>query len=148
MIEPYYERDGITIYCGDCREVLPQLGTFDLLLTDPPYGLERFQNGKPTRIAAKHGIDAAIDWDEKPEAELLARIIRMTSIAIIWGMNNFDLPATESFLVWDKYQTVDNFASAELAWTNTRQLAKVYRHPVRGCSKEHHPTQKPLPLRS
>jgi len=37
-MQPYYDHAGITIYHGDCREVLPALGTFDLLLTDPPYG--------------------------------------------------------------------------------------------------------------
>lgn len=34
---PYYEADGITIYHGDCREVLPGLPTADLLVSDPPY---------------------------------------------------------------------------------------------------------------
>lgn len=36
---PYYERDGITLYHGDCRRILPQLEpeSFDLVLTDPPY---------------------------------------------------------------------------------------------------------------
>lgn len=36
---PYYEHDGITIYCGDCRDVLPLLEPVDLVLTDPPYGV-------------------------------------------------------------------------------------------------------------
>ena len=36
---PYYERDGITIYHGDCREILPHLPPVDLVLTDPPYGI-------------------------------------------------------------------------------------------------------------
>lgn len=37
-MKPYYEQDGITIYHGDCRDVLPALrGTADLVLTDPPY---------------------------------------------------------------------------------------------------------------
>ena len=37
---PYFERDGLAIYLGDCREVLPTLpkGSADLLVTDPPYG--------------------------------------------------------------------------------------------------------------
>jgi site-specific DNA-methyltransferase (adenine-specific) len=40
MIVPYYEEpeNGITIYHGDCREILPQLDPVDLILTDPPYG--------------------------------------------------------------------------------------------------------------
>lgn len=36
-MKPYYEHAGITIYHGDCREVLPQLAPVDLVLTDPPY---------------------------------------------------------------------------------------------------------------
>jgi|SRR5580658_1924958 site-specific DNA-methyltransferase (adenine-specific) len=37
-MKPYYEHAGITIYYGDCREILPQIGSVDLVLTDPPYG--------------------------------------------------------------------------------------------------------------
>lgn len=33
--KPYYDEDGITIYCGDCREILPHLPKVDLVLTDP-----------------------------------------------------------------------------------------------------------------
>jgi DNA modification methylase len=37
-LTPYYDDgNGIVIYHGDCREILPELGKFDLLLTDPPY---------------------------------------------------------------------------------------------------------------
>lgn len=39
---PYYEHGGITIYHGDCREVLPTVGG-DVLITDPPY--ERMAGG-------------------------------------------------------------------------------------------------------
>ena len=38
-MKPYYEQGGITIYHGDCREILPQLEPVDLVLTDPPYGV-------------------------------------------------------------------------------------------------------------
>lgn len=37
-LTPYYEHGGITIYHGDCRDVLPQLGGIDSVVTDPPYG--------------------------------------------------------------------------------------------------------------
>lgn len=36
-MKPYYQYAGITIYYGDCREILPQLPACDLILTDPPY---------------------------------------------------------------------------------------------------------------
>ena len=37
MSEPYFQQDGITIYHGDCLEVLPHVDRADLILTDPPY---------------------------------------------------------------------------------------------------------------
>jgi len=35
VIQPYYERDGITIYNADCRDVLPTLAPVDCIITDP-----------------------------------------------------------------------------------------------------------------
>ena len=46
MTEPYYKDDLITIYHGDCADIVPELGRFDLLLTDIPYGeVNRDSNG-------------------------------------------------------------------------------------------------------
>ena len=39
-IKPYYDDEGITLYCGDCREVLPQIDCeATTLITDPPFGI-------------------------------------------------------------------------------------------------------------
>ena len=38
-MKPYYQDDHTTIYNGDCREILPELPKVDLVLTDPPYGI-------------------------------------------------------------------------------------------------------------
>ena len=38
-MKPYYDDGQITIYHGDCREILPTLEPVDLVLTDPPYGI-------------------------------------------------------------------------------------------------------------
>ena len=43
-MKPYYEESGITIYHGDCREILPNLQPVDLVLTDPPYGIDYQSN--------------------------------------------------------------------------------------------------------
>ena len=33
--KPYYDEDGVTVYQGDCRELLPAIGSFDAIITDP-----------------------------------------------------------------------------------------------------------------
>jgi site-specific DNA-methyltransferase (adenine-specific) len=38
-VKPYYDEGGITIYHGDCREVLPALSDVDLIVTSPPYNM-------------------------------------------------------------------------------------------------------------
>jgi site-specific DNA-methyltransferase (adenine-specific) len=38
-MNPYYEYNGIKIYSGDCREILPSLSDFSSVVTDPPYEL-------------------------------------------------------------------------------------------------------------
>ena len=35
----YYQDDHVTLYCSDCRKVLPELGGHTAVVTDPPYGL-------------------------------------------------------------------------------------------------------------
>lgn len=32
--------NSVTLYCGDCRDILPTLGAFDVVITDPPYGID------------------------------------------------------------------------------------------------------------
>jgi len=38
-MKPDYQREGITLYCADCLDVLPHLSGVDAVVTDPPYGL-------------------------------------------------------------------------------------------------------------
>jgi len=38
-MKPYYQDNAVTIYHGDCRAILPTLSPVDLVLTDPPYGV-------------------------------------------------------------------------------------------------------------
>lgn len=82
-MKPYYEENGITIYHGDCREILPHLEPVDLVLTDPPYGIGLAAN--PFRQKFER-----LAWDDKPvDATLLAGIIAKGKDAIVWGGNYF-----------------------------------------------------------
>jgi site-specific DNA-methyltransferase (adenine-specific) len=63
MVRPYYEHDGIVIYHGDCREVLPTLQQVDHVITDPPY--EEVAHTKQRRFKSKSGgfYYAPVDFD-------------------------------------------------------------------------------------
>lgn len=52
MTRPYYEHAGITIYHGDCRELVGLVAA-DALVTDPPYGIEL---GKTSGTGEGHGL--------------------------------------------------------------------------------------------
>ena len=43
-VEPFHQEEAGIIYCGDCREILPKLPKVDLVLTDPPYGINLGNN--------------------------------------------------------------------------------------------------------
>lgn len=62
---PYYDHAGITLYCGDCRDVLPTLPTraAGLLLTDPPYGMDYESNARTHlgTFGTMHGDTPATD---------------------------------------------------------------------------------------
>jgi site-specific DNA-methyltransferase (adenine-specific) len=55
---PYYADDHVTLYHGDCRDVLPLLGNVDAVVTDPPYssgGMYRSDRSAPT--TTKYQLD-------------------------------------------------------------------------------------------
>jgi DNA modification methylase len=140
------------LHLGDCLEVMKSIpdGSVDAVITDPPYGIKRFEKGFGYTRFKGHGAEKrGLQWDKKPSADTVDAILSIGKHHIIWGANNFVLPPSESFLVWDKFQTVDNFASAELAYSDIEGLtAKVFRYSIHAHNhkKKYHPTQKPIEL--
>ena len=155
-MKPYYQDEYVTIYHGDCREIVPTLGMFDLLLTDPPCGIDVAKTGKVggnnKGIAKDYG---ASEWDKTAPARWILDMCREHATwAVLWGGNYFDgLPPARGWLVWDKDNTGD-FADCELAWTNLETAVRKFRFRWNGMLQENmahkeprwHPTQKPAPL--
>ncbi len=149
MIEPYYEENGITIFHGDCREILQQLEPVDLVLTDPPYGMN-VDIGKFQRIGRPdyqwHDVEhAGNDW--------MADILKLNLPTVLFGANAYSskLPDHPGWIVWDKQ--ADGFAQgspAELAWTNYLRNLRMFRLNYRGFTTAYdpkqHPMQKPVKL--
>lgn len=155
MIEPYYEQDGITIYNADCREVLPQLEPVDLVLTDPPYGLDWKELAFKKHVTQTDWKSAKA-WDTKPEESLLELVKRSGKEWIMWGGNYFarSLGDCKAPLVWDKQTGSNNFADGEMAFTSFQTgTLRIFRHQWCGAFKDsergiknYHPTQKPVAL--
>lgn len=155
---PYYDRDGITIYHADCRQILPMLGRFDLLMADPPYGIGADKAmhkasgnvvGHGNRRVAKRTYEAS-DWDAQPVEEWVMHLARsICQKQIIFGGNYYDLPPCKGPLMWDKQNDGNNFADGEMAWNNLGIPLRIKRHLWNGMARKgleprHHPTQKPL----
>ena len=148
---------GQTLIEADCLEVMPLLGRFDAVVTDPPYGI-----GVDRAMAAgsgtKYGKSAAAKrqyvskgWDDQPIGDdHLSLIHAASNNAIIFGGNYFNLPPSRCWLVWDKRNGTNAFADCELAWTNldmpVRRIEWMWNGMLRQGQEERngHPTQKPL----
>jgi site-specific DNA-methyltransferase (adenine-specific) len=61
MTKPYYQDEAVTIYHGDCREIVPTLNAVDFIWTDPPYG---HNNNNGDLIARR---EAALGRGESPK---------------------------------------------------------------------------------
>ena len=149
-MKPYYQDSAVTIWHGDCREILPTLEPVDLVCMDPPYGIN--ENSK--KVASRGKLAAATDyggfsWDKNTvEWELLSAYIKLGKYCCCWGGNYYPVEPSASWLVWDKENSGD-FADAELAWTNYGSAVRVKRHMWNGMIRKgheirFHPTQKPI----
>ena len=77
-MQPYYEHAGITIYHGDCREILPGFDSF-VLVTDPPYGVNF--NGKNTKHTTRRDDGYTI-----PDSDIGPDVVRMALLKAARGL--------------------------------------------------------------
>ena len=120
---------------------------FDLAIVDPPYGIERFKKGGSH--VNKYGNENGQWNNEKPTKIYFDELFRVSKNQIIWGANNFQLPTSEYFIIWQKSNAEDfSFAMCEMAWTSCKVPAKVYKklHITIEDKNKIHPTQKPIEL--
>jgi DNA modification methylase len=152
------------LYCGDCddREAMKLLLAgvkVDLLLTDPPYGVdcEKFFPGNVKSSLMGNDVPRRhfkADWDTaRPSQETLIFLRAQAEEAILFGGNFFAdiLPMSTHWIVWDKHQTMPSYGDCELAWTSFQRKSVVkYDCPYNGLigkeKERFHPTQKPVKL--
>lgn len=101
-MQPYHEKDGITIYCCDCRDVLGQIDLSNAIcVTDPPYGISHSSSRKrPGQIGAS--------WSNSKIANDGDTSVRDTVLDLFENAACFGtyktppITGTKGCLVWDK----------------------------------------------
>lgn len=159
MMTPYYADDLVTLYHGDCRELLPHV-TADVVVTDPPYGI-----GWNTRggSSGRGGQDFPAMVGDREVFEP-SGILTLGLPTVLFGANHYAsrLPLSPTWFVWDKRPEMESTdqADCEIAWTNLGGPARMFRFTWNGGHTEiyvkrgehpsgpvrYHPTQKPLAL--
>ena len=147
---PYYADEAVTIYNADCRQVLPFLPRFDLLLTDPPYGMKR--DGKPPSTSSHGGHKGYkfMGWDSEPPSRyVFDMMFESSKEQVIWGANFFPefVRGSMGWLFWDKGQRIDQ-SDGELAYSSRNAAFRVFELNRAAIARDGavHPTQKPLAL--
>lgn len=100
-MNPYYEQDGITIYHGDCREVLPTLDPVDVVITDPPYAIGGSRSEWKVTASVGTGIHLAAKKVRKGGALLVFTTTSGRGIDFTMGAVGSALPFNR-LLVWHK----------------------------------------------
>lgn len=172
---PYYQRNGISLYCGDSRDIVPRLRdtgvSADLLITDPPYGVNWLSGRGSQGFGFITGDDGATPMCDflKPVLSLLRRGRHV----YCFGADSFEgLPISGSTeLVWDK--EVLGLGNLQCPWGKSHErilfgvynlsasdrkrgggnlAARMRKNSILRCQRLHseevvlHPTQKPVRL--
>lgn len=140
----------VTLYRGDCREMLPTLRA-DAVLTDPPYGIRADEAAAKNKGQWGWKFYGETAWDrDRPDRVVFDLIRAAAPHQIIWGGNYFTdlLPPTMQWLVWDKGQRGFSLADCEFAWSSQTKAARIFDYARAKALKDgkEHPTQKPIEL--
>lgn len=152
--------EGVTLYCGDCREILPTLAFNSnvVVCSDPPYGIAHVRSGGGRQGGAssssfRRHANETIVGDESPfDPQHLLSFREL----LLWGADHYRrrIPEGGRFLAWDKLAGAslkDSFSDIEFAWHSERGAARRITYLWKGILQDGekqeqraHPTQKPV----
>jgi len=160
--KPYYQDSHVTLYCGDCRQILPELGKFDLLLTDPPYLLPNMKGGgrfgKEASLTGTQGFtDAGCDhsflnafdnWFCFCSKAQLPVLVNMAAAAKRWNLLTWcktnPVPTCNNKYLPDVEFILHKFESGRL-FGDFADKSSFFLYPV-GDKDTKHPNEKPVKL--
>jgi site-specific DNA-methyltransferase (adenine-specific) len=109
--------DTVTIWLGDCRDVLPLIGCVDTVVTDPPYGMSFVSNHRSTKHVEIRG-------DGDSSALNLATNLTPSHSSYVFG--RWDeiacVPKPDSIITWVK----NNWSMGDLNHAHARQTEVIF----------------------
>lgn len=158
--------EGITLYCGDCREILPTIGKVDAVLTDPPY--DEFTHAGALVKSERYG-EFGVEFAALSDLAFVRPLISNTENWLLFFcglemLGKYQAEAPEKYVrgaFWDRVSNAPQISGdrpaqggegiaifhgrrKNMKW-NGGGRAGLFRHLVERGNKEH-PTQKPLSL--
>ena len=105
-VKPFYQDEWVQIYHGDCRLILPELPKVDLVLTDPPYG-----------------VDYA-EWDIEMPYDILLLLLERYNCPIAWFGSSPNLPkdltefpiSPDRIIIWSPRFTLSHTINDGIAY--------------------------------
>lgn len=152
----------VTLYCGNCLEVLPTLGKVDAVVTDPPYGISYETNHTaPTTTATWMNSQIANDSTTQVRDAVL---MWHKGAWACFGSHRAPQPnALKATLVWDKgpasgmgdlsfpwKQSFELIFVGGKGWNGFRDEGVLKNHWIvtRASMGRVHPNEKPVSLMS
>lgn len=121
--EPYYsDPDGIILYHGDCRKIVPELlvNSIDLLVTDPPYGIAFQSNKRNEKFGPIVGDDGSLDVEDLIRDVLQGPLRRGRHIYVFGRLDVSQIPICGVIeLIWDKQLL--GMGNLELPWAKSHE---------------------------
>ncbi len=151
-MKPYYEDEWVTLYHGDCLELADAWTCADVLVTDPPYGMD-YRSGRRSHLpiagdTTENVRDAALEaWGDRP--------------ALSFGTWKRPRPEkTKQLIVWDKRGGAGFSGDLAMPWADITEeiyvlgsgwtggrVPAIYSIPtLPSANRPDHPTPKPVGL--
>jgi DNA modification methylase len=151
-VTPYYADDLVTLYHGDCRDVLPTINA-DVMVTDPPYGIDHSCNWEGPLTGVRIANDSSVscrdqvlaDWGKpalvfgswkKSRPTLPIRAVLVWDKGS-WGMGDLSLPWTPS---WEEIYVIGD------GFSGRRDNGVLRYNAPQTLNGREHPNEKPVEL--
>lgn len=167
MIKPFFESERVVVYCGDSLQVLSELEAegkkFDLLLTDPPYGVNQAKRGgsgfnarRGKATYADNLFEDSQDYLREKVRPIIDKALSMSTLGIVTGgvgswrylpppqaEGCMYQPASPGFNTWaiPDFQPIWYYGRPK---GNTGKYRRLSHMVSERAFSKHHPCSKPL----